>query len=74
MVTHQKCDLTAAGVMSCCSRCVYLALQLALLPQSQVLRCVGHDGERRLGIMSEREKTRLRVGMQPERYYGNSLT
>lgn len=30
-----------------------LALQLALLPQPQVLRRVSHNGERGLGVMSE---------------------
>lgn len=37
----------------CVCVCVYLALQLALLSQSQVLWSVGHDGEWRLGVMSE---------------------
>lgn len=38
--------------------CVHLALQLTLLFQSQVLWRVGHNGERRLRVMSEnvREK------------------
>lgn len=36
-----------------------LALQLALLPQSQVLWCVSHDGEWSLGVMSEDRKLQL---------------